>query len=43
MSMSQEQIIRRRAELWAELEALKDPRTVVSLADNPILDTDSYN
>lgn len=42
MSMSQEQIIRRRAELWAELEALKDPRTVVSFADNPILDTDSY-
>jgi len=37
-----EDIIRRRAELWAELEALEDPRTITSLADNPILDTDSY-
>lgn len=42
-NLSQDQLIRRRAELWAELELLDDPRTTVSLADNPILDTDSYN
>lgn len=42
MTMTQEQMIKRRAELWAELEVLGDPRTCVSLADNPILDVDSY-
>lgn len=40
--MTNSDIQARRAQLWAELEQLKDPRTVVSLIDNPILDTDSY-
>lgn len=37
-----EEVLRRRTQLWAELQALGDPRTVASLEDNPILDTDSY-
>ena len=41
--LSQEQLLQRRAELWAELELLDDPRTHIDPWENPILDTDSYN
>lgn len=37
-----DEVLRRRAQLWAELELLDDPRTQTSLEDNIILDTDSY-
>lgn len=35
-------IAQQRTALWAQLEALGDPRTLTSLSDNPILDVDSY-
>lgn len=41
--ITQEQlIIKRRAQLWAELELLNDPRTKTNPEDNVILDVDSY-
>lgn len=40
--MTNNELLQRRAQLWAELELLGDPRTFVDATDNPILDVDSY-
>lgn len=35
-------VVQQRTALWSQLELLGDPRTITSLADNSILDVDSY-